>query len=105
MIQQAIMRDRVMQLLIRWVFVVLPTVVIGYITLRFINFSYTAFTEGIPVQTLYFAAGLLRDVARLARHGLGKIRLGSFGTRDEGFEAIYSPGIRAKGHSQYDCQQ
>lgn len=59
MIQLAIMRDRIMQLLIRWVFVVLPTVVIGYITLRFINFSYTAFTEGIPVQTLYFAAGLL----------------------------------------------
>lgn len=59
MIDQASMRDKLMQLLIRWVFVVFPTVVIGYITLRFVNFSYTAFSAGIPVQTLYFAAGLL----------------------------------------------
>ena len=59
MIDQATLKDRIFQLLIRWAFVVLPTVVIGYITLRFVNFSYTAFTEGIPVQVLYFGAGLL----------------------------------------------
>lgn len=52
-------QDRFQQLLIRWVLVVVPTVVIGYITLRFLNFSYTSLKTGIVSQTIYFSLGLL----------------------------------------------
>jgi hypothetical protein len=52
-------QDRLKQLLIRWVLVVAPTILIGYITLRFVNFSYTAFNTGLFGQTLYFGAGIL----------------------------------------------
>ncbi len=52
-------RDRFEQLLIRWVLVVVPTILIGYVTLRFLNFSYTALSTGIGTQAIYFAAGLL----------------------------------------------
>jgi len=34
-------RERIEQLLIRWVLVVLPTLLIGVVTLRYLNFSYT----------------------------------------------------------------
>ncbi len=51
--------ERFQQLLIRWVLVVVPTVVIGYITLRFLNFSYTSLNTGIVSQTIYFGLGLL----------------------------------------------
>ncbi|MBS1488097.1 MAG: transglutaminase domain-containing protein [Bacteroidetes bacterium] len=47
------------QLLIRWVLVVVPTIAIGYVTLRFVNFSYTALNSGIVSQTIYFSFGLL----------------------------------------------
>ena len=52
-------RDRFEQLIIRWVLVVLPTLLIGYVTLRFLNFSYTAFTTGILSQALWFSIGLV----------------------------------------------
>src|SRR5437879_7594697 len=52
-------QERFQQLLIRWVLVVIPTIVIGYITLRFLNFSYTSLNTGIISQTIYFSLGLL----------------------------------------------
>ncbi|GHN01615.1 hypothetical protein WSM22_31040 [Cytophagales bacterium WSM2-2] len=51
-------QERFQQLLVRWVLVVIPTIVIGYITLRFLNFSYTSLSTGIVTQTIYFALGL-----------------------------------------------
>lgn len=53
------LNDRFKQLLIRLVLVAIPTMVIGFITLRFINFSYTALNSGIAGQTFYFSLGLL----------------------------------------------
>jgi hypothetical protein len=50
--------NRFKQLLIRWLVVLLPTIVIGFITLRFLNFSYTALNVGVASQTLYFGLGL-----------------------------------------------
>ncbi len=52
-------KDKFQQLLIRWVLVVVPTIIIGYITLRFLNFSYTSLNTGIVSQAVYFSAGLL----------------------------------------------
>ncbi|MBL7846293.1 MAG: hypothetical protein JNL40_02400 [Cyclobacteriaceae bacterium] len=52
-------RERFEQLLIRWVLVALPTMLIGFITLRFLNFSYTAFTTGIFGQAAWYSLGLL----------------------------------------------
>src|SRR3954470_5001555 len=52
-------REKLIQLFLRWIFVVLPAAVIGYITLRYINFSYTAFNSGISSQAFYFTLGLL----------------------------------------------
>jgi protein-glutamine gamma-glutamyltransferase len=52
-------KDKFHQLLIRWVLVVVPTIIIGYITLRFLNFSYTSLNTGIVSQAVYFSAGLL----------------------------------------------
>src|ERR1041385_9236756 len=51
--------ERLQQLLIRWVLVVIPTIVIGYITLRFLNFSYTSLNTGILSQTVCFSLGLI----------------------------------------------
>lgn len=51
--------DHLQQLLIRLAVVVLPTIVIGYITLRFLNFSYTSLTTGLFSQTIYFSFGLV----------------------------------------------
>lgn len=51
--------DRFQQLLIRWVLVILPTILIGYVTLRFLNFSYTSLNTSILSQTIYFGLGLL----------------------------------------------
>jgi protein-glutamine gamma-glutamyltransferase len=51
--------DRLQQLLIRLAVVVLPTIVIGYITLRFLNFSYTSLSTGLLSQTIYFSFGLV----------------------------------------------
>lgn len=51
--------DRLQQLLIRLAVVVLPTIVIGYVTLRFLNFSYTSLTTGLFNQTIYFSFGLV----------------------------------------------
>lgn len=52
-------QEKFQQLLIRWVLVVLPTVVIGYVTLRFVNLSYTSLNTGIDSQTVYFALGII----------------------------------------------
>jgi protein-glutamine gamma-glutamyltransferase len=52
-------KDKLTQLLIRLVLVVVPTILIGYITLRFLNFSYTSLNTGIVSQTVYFSLGLL----------------------------------------------
>jgi protein-glutamine gamma-glutamyltransferase len=52
-------QDQFQQLLIRWLIVVLPTILISYITLRFLNFSYTSLNTGIVSQTIYFSIGLL----------------------------------------------
>jgi transglutaminase-like putative cysteine protease len=52
-------KQKLLQLILRWLFVVVPTAVIGYITLRYINFSYTAFNSGISSQAVYFTLGLL----------------------------------------------
>ena len=54
-----IKNERFQQLLIRWALVVVPTIVIAYITLRFLNFSYTQLNTGIINQTIYFSLGLL----------------------------------------------
>ncbi|CAN5321816.1 hypothetical protein BH10BAC4_BH10BAC4_02580 [soil metagenome] len=53
------MRERLVQLLIRWLFVVVPTAIIGYVTLTYINFSYTAQSSSIFNQALFFSSGLL----------------------------------------------
>ncbi len=45
--------------MVRWVWVVVPTLLIGFITLRFLNLSYTALNTGLVSQTLYFGAGLV----------------------------------------------
>ena len=50
--------DRFKQLLIRWILVILPTIVIAFVTLRFLNFSYTALNIGIISQTIYVGLGL-----------------------------------------------
>src|ERR1700741_4604611 len=47
------------QLLIRYLLVLLPTCIIGYITLRFLNFSYTALQTSVISQTIYFSLGLV----------------------------------------------
>ena len=52
-------QHRLTQLSIRWVLVVLPTILIGFITLRYLNFSYTSLKTGIENQTAYFGAALL----------------------------------------------
>lgn len=51
--------NQMQQLAIRWIIVVIPTIIIGYISLRFLNFSYTAIKTGIISQTLYFGVALL----------------------------------------------
>ncbi len=55
--------DKFQQLLIRIVLVVVPTILIGYITLRFLNFSYTSLNTGILSQSIYFGLGLLISYA------------------------------------------
>jgi protein-glutamine gamma-glutamyltransferase len=51
--------QKLQQLLIRWVLVVVPTILVGYITLKFLNFSYTALNTSILSQTVYFGLALL----------------------------------------------
>jgi len=51
--------ERLQQLLIRWILVIVPTIVIGFITLLFLNFSYTSLNTGLASQTVYFGLGLL----------------------------------------------
>jgi len=51
-------QERFQQLIIRLALVVVPTIIIGYITLRFLNFSYTSLNTGIVSQTIYFSLGL-----------------------------------------------
>ncbi len=51
-------QEKFQQLLIRWVLVVLPTVLIGYVTLRLVSFSYTSLNTGIISQTVYFTLGI-----------------------------------------------
>jgi transglutaminase-like putative cysteine protease len=51
-------KKRFNQLLIRFVLVLIPTGVIGYITLRFLNLSYTGFNISVFNQTVYFVLGL-----------------------------------------------
>jgi protein-glutamine gamma-glutamyltransferase len=52
-------QEKFQQLLIRWVLVVLPTVLIGYVTLRFVNLSYTSLNTGIASQIVYFSLGII----------------------------------------------
>ncbi len=52
-------RNRITQLLIRWVFVIVPTAVIGYITLVYVNSSYTSFSSNVSTQAVYFSTGLI----------------------------------------------
>jgi transglutaminase-like putative cysteine protease len=47
------------QLLIRMALVLIPTGVIGYVTLRFLNISYTALNTSVLNQTFYFVLGLV----------------------------------------------
>ncbi len=47
------------QLVLRWIWVLLPTALIGYVTLRMINFSYTSLQTSITSQAIFFAIGLL----------------------------------------------
>lgn len=51
-------QERFQQLLIRWVLVILPTSIIGYVTLRLLNFSYTSLSTSIVTQSVYFVIGL-----------------------------------------------
>src|SRR6478609_2246919 len=51
-------QDRFQQLLIRLVLVIVPTSIIANVTLRFLNFSYTALSTSIVSQSIYFVAGL-----------------------------------------------
>lgn len=51
-------QERFKQLFIRYVLVLLPTSIIAYITLRFLNISYTSLNTGVFSQTIYFALGL-----------------------------------------------
>jgi len=50
--------SRVEQLLIRWILVLVPTVLIGQVTLSFLNFSYTSLQTDVFSQTLYFGLGV-----------------------------------------------
>ncbi|MBS1681974.1 MAG: transglutaminase domain-containing protein [Bacteroidetes bacterium] len=51
--------ERFKQLMLRFGLVVLPTILIAYVTLRFLNFSYTSLSTGLVNQTIYFSCGLL----------------------------------------------
>jgi transglutaminase-like putative cysteine protease len=47
------------QLLIRFLLVLVPTAMIGYITLHFLNLSYTSLNTSVFIQAAYFAVGLV----------------------------------------------
>lgn len=49
---------RLIQLLIRWFFIIVPTIIIGYVTLTYLNASYTSFNSSVGTQAIYFGAGL-----------------------------------------------
>ncbi len=51
-------QERFRQLLIRLALVVAPTIIITFVTLRLLNFSYTSLDTSIVSQTLYFSFGL-----------------------------------------------
>ncbi len=51
-------RERLEQWGIRLVLVVVPTLLIGYVTLRYMNFSYTNLSTGVPSQAAWYGAGL-----------------------------------------------
>ena len=51
-------QERFQQLLIRLALIVVPTIIIDYVTLRFLNFSYSSLDTGILSQTIYFSFGL-----------------------------------------------
>lgn len=53
------MKERFEQLIIRWLLVVLPTLLIGVVTLQYLNFSYTQLSTPLLAQAIWFAAGLL----------------------------------------------
>lgn len=52
-------REKLEQLVVRWVLVVLPTLAISVFTIRALNFSYTALSTSLLSQTLWFSLGLL----------------------------------------------
>jgi hypothetical protein len=52
-------RERFEQLLIRYLLVIIPTAVIGYVTLRFLNLSYTSLNTSVLSQTIYFSIALV----------------------------------------------
>jgi hypothetical protein len=51
-------KQRLEQLFIRFLLIVIPTCLIGYVTLRFVNFSYTSLDTSILSQTIYFSLGI-----------------------------------------------
>lgn len=52
------LRERLEQLGIRLVLVVVPTLLIGYVTLRYLNFSYTNLSTGLIGQVAWYGSGL-----------------------------------------------
>ncbi|MBL7852658.1 MAG: hypothetical protein JNN04_17270 [Cyclobacteriaceae bacterium] len=51
-------KEKFEQLVVRWILVVLPTLLIGVYTIRALNFSYTALTTSLISQSLWFSLGL-----------------------------------------------
>lgn len=58
MSKQLTTRKTLLQLLFRLLFIVAPTIAIGYFTLHELNLSYTSFTTGIGKQALCFGLGI-----------------------------------------------
>jgi hypothetical protein len=52
-------REKLEQLMVGWVLVALPTLLIGVVTIRALNFSYTALSTSLFGQSLWFSLGLL----------------------------------------------
>jgi hypothetical protein len=52
-------REQFEQLIVRWVLVLFPTLLISVVTIRALNFSYTALSTSLFSQSLWFTIGLL----------------------------------------------
>lgn len=51
--------SKISQLIFRYLLVLLPTSIIGYVTLKFLNLSYTSLGTSVVTQAIYFSLGLL----------------------------------------------